>query len=125
MKVYFSKLDNGDWICYDEMNTTGDLYVDPTKIKLLQEKLGRVYDTAIDNSVNQLVEFSMVVDIQHFGKINVPCELWFHNNNICNLRFVNDTEPFAEPIGEFNKQFVLELDALPAFEPYIYPEEEV
>jgi len=122
MKVYFSKLDNGDWICYDELNTTGDLFVDPTKIKLLQEKLGRVYDTAIQNSVNQLVEFTMSVDIPHFGQMHVNCELWFHNNRICNLKFIN--EPGEEPIGEFHKQFVLDLDGLPAFECYPYPEVE-
>lgn len=123
MKVYFSKLDNGDWICYDEHNTTGDLFVDPAKIKLLQEKLGPIYDTAINNSINQVIEFAMDVDLPHFGQISVLCELWFHRNNICNLKFIGDISD--DPIGEFHKQFVLNLDALPAFDPYPYPKEEV
>lgn len=125
MKVYFNKLKNGDWICYDSENTTGDLFVDPAKIKLLQDKLpGCLYDTAINNSINQVIDFPMSVDIQYFGQIQVHCELWFHNNNICNLKFVNELDPTEEPIGEFPNKFVLELDSLPAFDPYPYPVDE-
>lgn len=123
--IYFSRLDNGDWICYDKDNTTGDLYVDPNKIDLLFDLAKGTGGVWIDNAAGTWKTIFQYVDhpIPGFGKMDLNIYVGVFNGEIirCTIRTGHEDEEIAT----FDDSFVLKLNSLPAFEPYQYPDSDV
>lgn len=115
MNVHFQKLDNGDWVCYDYMNTTGDLFVDPEKIDLLKALLPPAQNLGTWYAYDMQQE----VYVNGFGRIKVKARLRIETNGV--IKSFSLMTPNEEMIGSFTT-FVLDLEALPAFEEYVYPD---
>lgn len=126
MKVFFTKLPNGDWICYDRFNEGGDRFVDPAKIQILvdamKESGGSVWGND-PNNVNITLFQWTTHQLEGFGDIkhNVYIDITNGVINGCTIRAGHE----GEEIAEFDTRFALELNELPAFDIYNWPEDGV
>lgn len=121
MKVFFTKLPNGDWICYDRFNEGGDRFVDPAKIQILVDAFkgigGSVWANNRDGDDITLFQW-VDHELEGFGKIYHNVYINIINGVIkgCNIRAGHE----GEEIAEFETRFALELNELPAFDLYTY-----
>lgn len=126
MKVHFLRMgDTQDWICYDQENTTGDLYVDPLKIDLLTDLL---YPCTVTFPApgERHYNIKTKTHIPYFGDLDVRYRLNIENNNILNVEMSLDGkfESSAFQVLVTDRAFTLDLPKLPAFERYQYPDDE-
>lgn len=118
MKVYFYKLDNGDWICCDEQCSTGDLWVDPAKINLLEVMLS---SHGLDaNPEIRYLYHDQKIHLDGFGSVNVRLSLYIVKGIIRYVKIYKQGGGLE--LATFTERFILDLPELPAFEPYLYPD---
>lgn len=126
MRVFFTKLPNGDWVCYDRYNEGGDRFVDPAKIQVLVEAFKEIGGSVWANNRdgNDITLFQWVDhELEGFGKIYHNVYVNIINGVIkgCTIRAGHE----GEEIAEFADRFALELIELPEFDIYQYTADEV
>ncbi len=125
MKIFFTKLTNGDWICYDSHNHGGDRFVDPAKIQILFDLVEASGGQVIRHN-DDLQAFTLhqeaTIKLDGFGPIRQRNYVYCVDGIIqsCIVR----THCQDGNIGEFNSSFVLELNDLPAFDFYKWSDDD-
>lgn len=124
MKVFFSKLDNGDWICYDYNNTTGDLFVDPLYIEKLFDQVKHPSSVIRGGATGQWVTImqDITYDLLGFGLVTMNTHITVVDGEIREARILGGGYAGGDEIARSKTCFVMDLTAMPDFEPYQYPE---
>lgn len=118
MQVYFSRLEDGNWICYDELNTTGDLFVDPAKIELLTKhaKLN------VPHSSMSCSVFDTELKAIGFNPIKCDLTILICPDGTFNNVMLHNKE--GKIIATDLSSFMVHIPELPKFAPYPYPDNE-